>query len=68
MRGEASQHRGGALAGHPGAALIALAAGLSFVLSVALWFSGERQEGLFVGLWVPSILALGGFYAALGGR
>ena len=53
---------------HPGAALIALAAGLSFLLSVTLWFSGERTEGLFVGLWVPSILALGGFYAALGGR
>jgi hypothetical protein len=24
-----------------------------------LWFSGQRDEGLFVGLWVPSILAFG---------
>ena len=35
------------------------AAGLSFLFSVALWFSGQREEGLFVGLWVPSILSFG---------
>ena len=40
-------------------ALIFLAAGLSFVGSVSLWFSGAREEGIFVGLWVPSILAAG---------
>ena len=40
-------------------ALILFAAFASFVLSVTLWFSGDRQEGIFVGLWVPSILALG---------
>lgn len=40
-------------------ALILLAAGLSFVLAVALYFLDERTHGLFVGLWVPSILALG---------
>jgi len=40
--------------------LILLAAFLSFVLSVTLWFSGHKQEGIFVGLWVPSILSLGG--------
>ena len=68
MRAAAAKPRPGVLARNPGAALIALAAALSFALSVVLWFSGERQEGLFVGLWVPSILALGGFYAALGGR
>jgi hypothetical protein len=33
----------------------------SFVLSVSLWFAGNRDEGVFVGLWVPSILALGAF-------
>lgn len=32
---------------------------MSFLLSVSLWFSGHREEGGFVGLWVPSILALG---------
>ena len=35
------------------------AAGISFVFSIALWFSGSRQEALFVGLWVPSILSFG---------
>jgi hypothetical protein len=39
--------------------LFMAAAGISFLLSVGLWFSGQREEGLFVGLWVPSILSLG---------
>jgi len=39
--------------------LFVAAAGISFLFSVALWFSGHREEGLFVGLWVPSILSLG---------
>ncbi len=30
----------------------------SFVASVALWFLVNRDYGVFVGLWVPSILAL----------
>ena len=33
------------------------AAFLSFVFSVYLWFAGQREEGLFVGIWVPSILS-----------
>jgi len=41
-------------------ALIISAAGLSFLFSVYLWFLVEREQGLFVGLWVPSILSLGG--------
>ena len=41
-------------------ALILLAAFVSFVLSVVLWFGGDKQQGIFVGLWVPSILSLGG--------
>ena len=45
-----------------GVALFLAAALASFLLSVGLWFAGERQEGLFVGLWVPSILAAGGFW------
>jgi hypothetical protein len=32
---------------------------ISFLFSVSLWFGGMRDEGLFVGLWVPSILGLG---------
>jgi hypothetical protein len=42
-------------------AVIAVAAFISFLVSVGLWFSGNREEGVFVGLWVPSILAAGGF-------
>jgi hypothetical protein len=36
-----------------------LAAGASFLFSVYLWFTGSKQEGVFVGLWVPSILSFG---------
>ena len=43
------------------------ASGISFLLSVWLWFSGSREEGLFVGVWVPSILSLGALMLA-GGR
>lgn len=35
------------------------AAFLSFLFSVSLWFAGFRDEGVFVGLWVPSILSFG---------
>ena len=31
---------------------------LSFLFSVFLWFSGDKLAGIFVGIWVPSILAL----------
>ncbi len=27
-------------------------------LSLYLWFSGDRQAGIFVGLWVPSLWIL----------
>ena len=43
--------------------LFLVAALLSFGLSVVLYFTGEHMEGIFVGLWVPSILALGAFLA-----
>ncbi len=36
-----------------------IAAGASFLFSISLWFSGSREEGAFVGLWVPSILSFG---------
>lgn len=29
------------------------------VLSVGLWFSGNHEDGIFVGLWVPAIHSLG---------
>jgi hypothetical protein len=40
-------------------ASIMAAALLSFVLSVYLWFTGSEQQGIFVGIWVPSILSFG---------
>jgi hypothetical protein len=39
--------------------LILLAAFLSFLISVGLYFLDDKTNGIFVGLWVPSILALG---------
>ncbi len=49
---------------------ILLAVAISFALSGFLWFSGQREEGLFTALWVPSILAFGIYFklAALGAR
>jgi hypothetical protein len=44
-------------------ALVLTATLLSFGLSVVLYFTGEHADGIFVGLWVPSILALGAFLA-----
>lgn len=39
--------------------LFFLAAGLSFVMSVSLFFTGSREQGIYVGIWVPSILSAG---------
>jgi len=44
--------------------LFLVAATISFLLSVGLWFSGHKEQGLFVGLWVPSILSLGALMLA----
>lgn len=43
---------------------ILLAAVISFVLSVCLWFTGHENQGIFVGLWVPSILSFGALMLA----
>ena len=45
-----------------GVRLFLAAALTSFLLSIALWFTDNRDEGVFVGLWVPSILAAGAFW------
>lgn len=44
---------------HRSAYAFIAAAFLSFLLSVYLWFSGQHDEGMFVGIWVPSILSFG---------
>jgi len=38
--------------------LFLVAAFISFCFSVVLWFFVDKQSAVFVGLWVPSILAL----------
>ena len=48
--------------------LFLAAAGLSFVFSVYLWFLVDRDQGVFVGLWVPSILSLGALITNGGGQ
>ena len=42
-----------------GVGFMFLAAGLSLAASVYLFASGDHLRGIFVGLWVPSILAAG---------
>ena len=46
-----------------------VAAFISFVFSVTLWFIGDsdlnRQQAIFVGIWVPSILSFGNLFGNL---
>jgi len=35
---------------------------LSFFVSGYLWFNGQRMEGLFTAIWVPSILGFGIYF------
>ncbi len=48
--------------------LILIAAGISFLFSVYLWFLVSKEQGVFVGLWVPSILSFGTLLTNNGGR
>lgn len=42
------------------------AAFVSFLFSISLWFgllgAANRDAGIFVGLWVPSIIAVGNYF------
>ena len=46
--------------------LILGAALISFIYSISLWFGllgvANRDAGIFVGLWVPSIIAIGIYF------
>ncbi len=46
--------------------IILIAAFVSFLFSISLWFgvfgAENRDAGIFVGLWVPSILGFGLFF------
>ena len=49
-------------------ASVLISAAASLALSISLYFSGDDQSdklnGIYVGVWVPSILALGAFILA----
>ncbi len=45
--------------------IVIVSAFLSFILSVFLWFSGEKQMGQYVSIWVPTILVYGIFVNTL---
>ncbi len=46
--------------------LLLSAAFISFLFSISLWFgffgAPDKEAGIFVGIWVPSILALGNYF------
>jgi hypothetical protein len=39
--------------------LLFAAALMSLIFSEVLYFQGEKADGTFIGIWVPSILAFG---------
>jgi hypothetical protein len=41
------------------------AALISMILSIYLWFMVDKEAGLFVGIWVPSILGFGAYFKIL---
>lgn len=49
-------------------ASVLVSAAASLALSISLYFSGndesDKLNGIYVGVWVPSILALGAFILA----
>ena len=51
--------------------LILSAAFLSFVFSVSLWFGigmiARKDAGIFVGIWVPSIISAGIYFRQAAG-
>ena len=53
-------------------ATVLVSAAASLVLSIWLYFAGNEQtdklNGIYVGVWVPSILALGAFLLAGQGK
>ncbi|MDR9388351.1 MAG: hypothetical protein RI513_05055 [Balneolaceae bacterium] len=43
----------------PSDIFILLASLFSMGISIYYWFSGMKDTGMFIGIWVPSILAFG---------
>jgi len=48
--------------------LLFIAAFLSLIFSEILYFKGEANAALFIGIWVPSILAFGIYLKLLNNR
>lgn len=52
--------------------LILLSALLSFLFSICLWFGigmvADKGAGMFVGLWVPSIISTGIYFQIVARR
>ncbi len=46
-------------------ACILLAVMVAFAVSGYLWFNGQKDEGLFTAIWVPSILGFGVYFKVL---
>ena len=46
----------------PSDLFILLAVAVSFFVSGYLWFTGDKEEGLFTAIWVPSILGFGIYF------
>ncbi len=44
---------------------ILLGVAISFAVSAYLWFTGQRDEGVFTAIWVPSILGFGIYFKLL---
>lgn len=44
---------------------ILLAVMVSFAISGFLWFGGQKDQGLFTAVWVPSILCFGIYFKVL---
>jgi len=34
---------------------------VSMAISIGFWFSGYKDEGVYIGIWVPSILGFGNY-------
>ena len=45
-----------------GTSWIIAAAVISFLLAIYVWFTGNQNAGIFIGLWVPSLLALATYF------
>jgi hypothetical protein len=45
--------------------LLLLAAFISLFFSEALWYAKDYQHAIFVGLWVPTILAFGIYFRTI---